>query len=264
MQLSPQREGALMNNSRTLLLLSLLFAVSAGASAGSGPALRSLALRDGQASTPADTSLAGSVAQRSFLGLDIIISNDGFGLGGFFRKEFSEDWSGFVSFSVSESKDDREVERIDPYYGVSYTPGKLSRFLVMPVLVGVQRRLFREDITDTFRPYLNAGVGPALVFAAPYVEWVNDGTGYSQLQDVEFFKSLGRGRAHYTVSSFVGVGANFGSDRSSVFGLNFRYYFTYLFGDGLPSLYDTNTGAVVANKKSFGGFAITLNFGMGS
>jgi len=48
-------------------------------------------------------------------GLDILISNDGFGLGTFYRRLFTPDLSGVISLSVSESKDEREVEQYDPY-----------------------------------------------------------------------------------------------------------------------------------------------------
>jgi hypothetical protein len=44
--------------------------------------------------------------------------------------------------------------------------------------------------------------------------------------------------------------------------VNFRYYFTYVLGNGLPSLYNLRTGTVSATKKDFGGFFITLNVGM--
>ncbi|MBI4534823.1 MAG: hypothetical protein HY708_01005, partial [Ignavibacteriae bacterium] len=103
-------------------------------------------------------------------GLDILISNDGFGLGTFYRREFSSDLFGFASFSISESKDEREFERYDPFINVSFSPGKLRRFLVMPLLFGIQYRLFREDITETFRPYVNAGAGPTMIFSAPFAE----------------------------------------------------------------------------------------------
>jgi len=78
---------------------------------------------------------------------------------------------------------------------------------------------------------------------------------------VEFFKSLGKGQPHYTAGAFVGIGANFGSEKSSVVGVNLRYYFTYLLGGGLPSLYDNYTGEVAGTKKDFGGFFITFNIG---
>ncbi len=216
---------------------------------------------------PADTMATDSSIEeqefRNAWGLDVLVSNDGFGLGTFYRREFTEDLFGFVMFSISEAKDEREFEQFDPYfYGVSYVPGKLQRFLVMPLSFGLQYRLFREDITDNFRPFVNAGVGPTLIFAAPFVELSRSPAGTITPTQIEFFKSLGRGQPHYTATAFVGVGANFGTEKANVLGVNFRYYFTYLFGDGLPSLYNLRTGEVAARKKDFGGFFITLNVGM--
>ena len=80
----------------------------------------------------------------------------------------------------------------------------------------------------------------------------------------EFFNSLSRGKAYWTVGGFIGAGAFFGSDKSNVFGVNFRYYFTYLLAEGIPSLFNPATGEVSSTKSSFGGFFITLNIGMGS
>lgn len=208
-----------------------------------------------QASEPVDSSYMNA------WGLDVLISNDGFGLGTFYRREFTPDLSGSITFSISESKDDREVERIDPYTQRTFVPGKLNRFLVMPLMFGVQQRLFRDDIMDTFRPYVNIGAGPTMIFSAPFIEMERTSGGLTYKQ-VEFFKSLGRGQPHYTASVFIGAGANFGSDKSNLFGVNFRYYFTYLLSDGIPSLFDENTGNVIDAKKDFGGFFITLNVGM--
>jgi hypothetical protein len=193
-------------------------------------------------------------------GADILISDGGFGLGAFYRREFTPDLFGFVSISASESKDDREVEQFDPYYQISYVPGKLNRFFSIPVMFGVQQRLFREDILDTFRPYVNAGAGPALIYVAPFTE-ISGSPADLQFTQVEFFKSLGKGRMHYTAGGFIGIGANFGSEKASLFGINFRYYFTYLFSGGLPSLFNTVTGEVSSTKSSFGAFYITLNVG---
>ena len=194
-------------------------------------------------------------------GLDILISNDGFGLGTFYRREFSPDLFGFVSFSISESKDEREVDRID-FTGQTYTPGKISRFFVLPLMFGLQRRLFREDIVDNFRPYVNAGVGPAMIYSSPFTEVTPlTGGGYA-FRQIEFFESLGKGQPHYTLGGYIGFGANFGSEKTNLFGVNFRYYFTYLFSDGLPSLFSPlDPTFATSKKKSFGGFFITLNVG---
>ncbi|MEK9136189.1 MAG: hypothetical protein AAB393_03625 [Bacteroidota bacterium] len=201
-------------------------------------------------------------AFRNAWGVDILISNGGFGLGAFYRREFNEEWFGFASLSISESKDDREVEQFDLYTNTSYVPGKLNRFLVIPLTFGIQHRLFKDDITDNFRPYVNAGAGPTMIYVTPFTDVVTTPAGVLEFRQIEFFKGLGRGQPHYTLGAFIGFGANFGTEKSNLFGVNFRYYFTYLFGSGLPSLYNLRTGAVTAPKKDFGGFFITLNVGM--
>lgn len=171
-------------------------------------------------------------------GVDLLMSGGGFGLGGFYRHEYSEDLSGFVDFSISEAKDDNEKEFIT-YYGERFTPGKVNRFLVLPIFLGIEKRLFRDEIVDNFRPYINAAAGPTLLFVFPYNE--------------EYFNALGKGRPKYTMGGYVGLGAFFGSERSSLLGLNLRYYFIPYPG-GLESLQNTN-------MNQFGGFFITLNFG---
>lgn len=173
-------------------------------------------------------------------GLDFLISTGGFGLGGFYRQQFSEDVSGFATISVSESKDDREIEYYDYYTGTTYAPGKINRFLVIPLMVGIEQRLFSNQILDNFRPYVNAAAGPTLIYATPYSE--------------EFFSALGRGHPYYTAGGYIGLGSFFGTDRSTLFGLNIRYYFVP-FAGGIQSL---DQGPP---KKDFGGFFITLNVG---
>ena len=187
--------------------------------------------------TPADQSL--SNAQRNSWGIDLLVSTNGFGLGSFYRHEYSEDLSGFIDFSLSEAKDDDEKDFINIYTGQRFTPGKINRFLVMPVFVGLQKRLFKEDIMDNFRPYLNAAAGPSMIYVFPN----ND----------EYFTALGKGRLKYTVGGYIGIGAFFGDEHASLFGLNIRYYFLPYFS-GLESLQGVN-------KTQFGGFYITMDFG---
>ncbi|MGA9117709.1 MAG: hypothetical protein WB626_13145 [Bacteroidota bacterium] len=194
-------------------------------------------------------------------GLDVLISNDGFGMGLFYRRAFSPDLFGFASLSISESKEEREVERYDPFTGMTYVPGKLNRFFVIPLSVGIQQRVFREDILDTFRPYVTLGAGPTIVYAAPFTRILRDVSG-PRYETVEFFRSIGQGRAYYTASAFIGAGAHFGSEEGSLFGLNLRYYFTYLLDGGLESAFDERTGEVVGRKTAFGGFFITFTVGV--
>ena len=179
------------------------------------------------------------IEKRNALGLDVLVSNSGFGLGAFYRRPYTDDLYGFATFSISEAKDDREVEQIDILTGQTFVPGKVNRFLLVPLIFGVQQRLFREDIADNFRPYVTAAFGPTLVYSTPY--------------DREFFNSLGHGQAHYTLGGYVGFGAFFGFDPRNLIGLSFRYYVVPLKNEieSLEGIY----------KKQFGGFFITLNVG---
>lgn len=192
-------------------------------------------------------------------GIDILLSNNGFGAAGFYRREFSRDVFGAVTLGIAESKDDNEIEYVD-WWGQTYVPGKVNRFLVIPLHFSIQYRLFAEDITDSFRPYINAGAGPTLVLAAPY--------------EKEYFNSWSYATSHYTIGGFIGAGAFFGSDLESLSGVNIRYYFIP-FNSGIPSLRgpkeyyrdpnDPNTilerPGKINKKKDFGGFFITINLG---
>jgi hypothetical protein len=200
-------------------------------------------------------------------GVDILLSNNGFGLGGFYRHQYTRDISGTVMFGLAESKDDNEVEYYD-YFGQSVVPGKINRFLLIPLLFGVQYRLFADDITDSFRPYVNAGAGPTIVMVHPYWD-SNSG------QQMDYFRSLGFAQARYTVGGYVGAGAFFGSDMGSLSGINIRYYFIP-FSNGIPSLQDPDVRITpgpgetftpyyipgkIRKKTDFGGFFITINLG---
>ncbi|MBP6673095.1 MAG: hypothetical protein KA247_08095 [Bacteroidetes bacterium] len=212
------------------------------------------------ASPDADILAPVHTEQNSAWGVDILLSNNGFGFAGFYRHQYSRDLFGTLTLGIAESKDDNEVEYFD-YWGQSFVPGKINRFLMMPVMVGAQYRLFADDITDSFRPYINGGVGPTVVLASPY--------------DREFFSSLSYGRAHYTMGAYIGVGAFFGADMGSLSGINIRYYYVP-FPNGIESLQDpdvlvspgigeTFTPYVIPGKirkkHDFGGFFITINLG---
>jgi outer membrane protein W len=180
-----------------------------------------------------------SAAGKNAWGVDVLISTNGFGLGTFYRHEYTDNLSGFVDFSISEATDDREISYVDYWTGITYVPGKINRFLLLPVFIGAQYRLFKDDIMDNFRPYINASVGPTMIYVFPYNE--------------EYISALGKGRLKYTVGGYIGFGAYFGTERSSLLGLNVRYYFIPYAG-GIESMYNTR-------KNQFGGLYLSLSFG---
>jgi hypothetical protein len=187
---------------------------------------------------------ASAAETKSAWGIDVMLSGNGMGLGGFYRHEYTRDLYGTVTFAIADSKDDNEVEYYD-WYGQSYVPNKINRFLLMPLFFGAQYRLFADDITDTFRPYINAGGGPALILSSPY--------------EREFFNSLHYAQPYYTAGGYVGFGAFFGSEKTSLMGVNFRYYYIPVSG-GIPSMVNQLDGSII-RKNDFGSFFITINIG---
>ncbi len=172
-------------------------------------------------------------------GIDVMFTESGFGLGSFYRRQLSEEVTGFVDFSVSEAKDPREVTMVD-YFGNTFVPNKINRAFLLPLFAGIQYRLFENVIYDNLRPYVNIGIGPTMVVTDPY--------------DQEYFKAMKWAHAQYTLGGYVGLGANFGIDKSSLIGINLRYYYVHLFNKGVEIMQGRF-------EKDLGGVYLTLNLG---
>jgi hypothetical protein len=178
-------------------------------------------------------------------GMDLMFSEGGFGVGTFYRRTVTDDITLFTDFSISEAKDPQEFTYID-YFGQTQTPGKINRAFLLPLNFGIQYRVFENAIFDNLRPYLDAAIGPSIVVTTPYAR--------------EFFNAFGKAQARYTIGGYFGIGANFGLDKSSLVGLNIRYYIIHFFNQGIEIL-DTNlTNGRLEND--LGGIFITLNIGL--
>lgn len=173
-------------------------------------------------------------------GVDLMFGEGGFGIGTFFRKDFAGDLTGFIDISFSESKDEREFQYVD-FFGNTFTIGKVNRVFIIPMNVGLQYRLFQESLTSTLRPYVNFGLGPTLVITTPY--------------EKEFFSAFGEAESRIAAGAYVGLGANFGSSKSNLVGVNFRYYYIHLFGDGVENLEDKF-------RNNLAHFYLTINIGI--
>lgn len=172
-------------------------------------------------------------------GFDIMVGESGFGFGGFYRHQLNTKFTIFSDISISEAKDEREFEYVD-IFGNTFTVGKKNRIFQIPLNIGAQYRLFEDELTDNLRPYLNAGIGPAFIVTTPY--------------SLEFFNAFGKAQLKFAAGGYIGMGANFGLDKSNLIGLNFRYYIIKFFDEGVESL----EGRF---KDTIGGFYVVLNIG---
>jgi hypothetical protein len=178
---------------------------------------------------------------RNNWGINLTFSDNGFGFGATKYFNLSKDVAFFGGITFSGAKDDREFEQSD-FFGNTITPFKENRLFMVPILnLGMQFRLFSNDVTDNMRPYLNFGVSPTAIVYTPYNE--------------AFFPSFKYAKAKYTVGGFAGIGLDYLTSNKSALSFNVRYYYINLFGEGIRSI-STN------EKKQFGGiyFMFSYNF----
>lgn len=183
-------------------------------------------------------------------GADLMIGTDGFGLGFFYGYTFDDVLTTFVDLSLSEAKDNNQRDYYDPFYG-QISPNKTHYIFRIPLFFGVQYRLFKDDIVENFRPYVSAGAGPVLLVVSPV--------------QGDVFSSLWHGgTSKYTYGSFLGAGARFGFDRTTLFGLDVRYMMVPV-PSGISSVVmpdPDRPGEVKPSPlQNADGFYISLNFG---
>lgn len=185
-------------------------------------------------------------------GGDLMVGTDGFGLGFFYSYSFNDVLSSFANVSFTEAKDNNQRDYYDPYFG-QIPLNKLNYVFRIPLFLGVQYRLFKDEIMENFRPFLNAAAGPVMLLVSP-------------VRGSDMFSSLwGGGTSHYTFGGFLGAGAQFGFDRSSIFGLNIRYMIIPvpdgISSVGIPDPANRDNPPIPTPLENANGFYITINFG---
>jgi len=191
-----------------------------------------------QPARPLIDSVGISAEYHDALGFDVLFSNSGFGVGGFYQHNYSTKLSGFINLGITGSRSGDEFEEYDSYANDWRVPGKINRLYTFPLTLGVRYRLLDEVLVDNFRPYVNAGVGPTMIVALPYA--------------YEFFKSFGHARAYFTGGGFVGIGAEIGGSKP-LLGVNLRYFYIPI-RPGVESLRNNPI-------TDFGGLFLTMNVG---
>jgi hypothetical protein len=177
-------------------------------------------------------------------GFDLIVSNNGFGGGLFLNKYFSKDLFVFASLYLSGARNTDENDQYiyDTTSGIWdwKVPNKINRLYEFPLMIGVTQSLFTDVLSENFKPYVSAGLGPSFILSTPYSK--------------EFFSAFKYSQFYVRFGSFVGIGANFVVSNKSLAALNLRYYFIPFGGNGLESLMNLPI-------KNFGGIFLSLSLG---
>jgi hypothetical protein len=57
-------------------------------------------------------------------------------------------------------RDSKEVEFVDPYTGGYYSINDANDVYIIDLMITIKRRLFADDMDDSFRPFITGGFGP--------------------------------------------------------------------------------------------------------
>lgn len=192
----------------------------------------------------------------SGFGAEILLTNSGFGLGGYYHRSVTDATSFMAEFSLGAGKDERELKFFR--FGSSYIPKKANYLLMMPIQVGATHRLFRDTIEDNFRPYVQITAGPTFGWEYPYFNDVNRNGKYDagEEQTYDSIGALPKGDFRFGLGGTIAIGAHFGSSKKVAQGIRIGYSITRFF-EGIQLLEPEVQGA----QHFFGTPTITLTFG---
>ena len=188
-------------------------------------------------------------------GFEVVLTNSGFGLGGFGSRTAGPGTTLILETHLAAGKDAREAAFLNRF-GRQSIPNKANYLLLLPVRLGMQRRLLRAYIEDNFRPYVHLTAGPTLSWQYPYFDDQNGNLEQEEGEELlGQYAALGRGKARVGFGATLAVGARFGSERA-VRSLRVGYAFTY-FPEAVQLLEPSVRGA----QRYFGTPTITLMIG---
>lgn len=213
-------------------------------------------------STPAIAQSGESPEERiknpygSGLGLEVVVTNSGFGLGGYYALALDSQNSLFAELNIGSEKSEREVKFFG--FGQSFIPDKANYFVRVPIQLGIQRRLWHDYIEDNFRPFLQVTAGPTLGWVYPYFDDDNQNGTYDE--DERRYDGLGsifKGDFRFGLGGTIGIGANFGENSRLTQGVRIAYSFNYFF----ETVQLLEIDDQFSPSKFFGTPAISITFG---
>src|ERR1017187_391881 len=87
-------------------------------------------------------------------GLDLLFSDYGYGGGFFLGHYFSRDISLHLTLDLSTAQGSNELDLVQD--------NKINNIFVIPVMLTLENRLFRDGLSDNLRPYVSGGAGPVV------------------------------------------------------------------------------------------------------
>jgi outer membrane protein W len=175
---------------------------------------------------------------RNNWGLSFNYTEKGFGISSTYFIPVWKDTDLFFNLLISGVSDDRELELFDPLTGTSSIQGKENRVFMIPLSIGLQKYMFKDDIEGNFKPLVSAGITPTLVLTNP--------------ADISFFKALGHFETGFAFGGFVGIGMEYVQTKNISVNFHARYFYLPVIGKEINSLENTPINNVGGLQFVFG------------
>jgi hypothetical protein len=141
-------------------------------------------------------------------GFVFTMAETGSGFGAFFALPFGDIFHVGATIDAFFIRDSKQFEGVD-YYGRYYSINNPNNVYVFDAMITLKRRLFADDMHDSFRPFISGGFGPVYGMNFPEDDRFPDqkemtfggfvGAGADISVDKKFFISV---RAQYRVLPF--------------------------------------------------------------
>jgi hypothetical protein len=180
---------------------------------------------------------------QSGLTFDFVVNNFGFGIGGQYRKVLAPQMEGIINTRITGLRDASEQTFTDVFFGQQVVPNKYQRAFAFPVMLGLRKRLFADDVQDQYRFFVSASAGAVAAFSFPYFNDRNDNGYREQFNDNfeqvnDIFTGWGEGDWHFGAAGEFKIGVDVGRNFSNVTSIEFGYYMNY-FPDGIQMMTPT-------------------------
>lgn len=184
---------------------------------------------------PGTSTLKGEYS--SGFGVNVLMNNFGFGLGGEYRKVISTQSELTAQLRITGLRDVSEQTFTDFFFGQQIVPNKYQRAFAFPLLIGLRKRVFPNLIQENYRFFIGAAAGPVTALTYPYFEDRNENgyreqftNNYESVNDV--FTGLSEGSWSWGGTGQLQIGLDIGKNFANLSSIEFGYYF-YYFPDGI-------------------------------
>jgi hypothetical protein len=126
-----------------------------------------------------------SIKHKRQAGFALTMAETGSGIGGFMVWPMNDDFHIGPMLNFYFLRDSRQLDFYDPYFGVPISINKENNVYLLDFLITIKRRFFKDDLDDSFRPFLTAALGA--VYGMNFPEFSED------LDDLTYGGFIGAG-----------------------------------------------------------------------